>query len=747
MSSENRPCPLCGEEIKAIAVMCRYCGSMLGEAPPGTPVPQGTQPGQTSPAWSQTSAHIPPSTEIREYRIERLLGEGGMGEVYLAEHTYTRQKVAIKAVSPLLMRDENVRKRFLEEGRVMATLDHPNVVTLHNFFEEAGRFFLVMQYVEGDALEALLERERKAGRTLSVARVLELASGILRGLAHGHTREPPVVHRDVKPANILIDKAGRPVVTDFGIAKVLGREKMTRTRGVVGTYEYMSPEQVTGDPVSPASDVYSTGIMLYRMLSGAVPYPQTSDTGIEVMDGHRQGTPPAIHALRPDCPEAVARWVERALAKEPCDRYADAATMLEQAPGASSADTDRPPRRTARGPRPKIPRWAIGLAGLAVIGLIAHGLGLFDHTPVPSPQGQEVAVGPEENLDEGKDRAGAVGATGAPVVQREVAPLPAEDPEASPIAPRPSPVSHERAAPPTPPPASIELIVTAVDPRANLRVPGRAWLDARPLGRTPATIKTTPGSHHVRVLANDGQTFETTINLAGAGTTTVEATFGPPETVGPGMTAQYVATAVSEEARHKEMGEGDVAIRALVSCTFSDARGTLPAGVVQIRCTTSDPKWTFQGEGSPPVPVTKREIKSMEPDCEFLEEPDCFSVSVPYADGCYRLSTQGWSRLPRCDLSEAALARRGPASGELFLEASPREFEDGEIGDAGGAGLRRETRKFSGRNVDVFCQDVSTCGGERNCYNTALGVVHFVSDWCGNGSRETSLISLRWHSE
>ncbi|MGH3856737.1 MAG: serine/threonine-protein kinase [Pseudonocardiaceae bacterium] len=236
--------------------------------------------------------------ELPGYRIERQLGRGSMGVVYLAEDMQLRRKVALKILAPTLADDELFRKRFDRESQSAANLDHPHIVPVYAAGEARGLLYIAMRYVAGGDLRTLLD----ATGPLSLPKAADIVSAVAHALDAAHAQG--MIHRDVKPANILIDdRSGQQhyYLSDFGITKIVSSGRsLTSTGQIVGTVDYLAPEQIQGKPVDGRADLYALGCVLYQCLTGVVPFPR--DETAALMWAHVHDDPPPVTARRPDLP-------------------------------------------------------------------------------------------------------------------------------------------------------------------------------------------------------------------------------------------------------------------------------------------------------------------------------------------------------------------------------------------------------------------------------------------------------------
>jgi predicted ATPase/predicted Ser/Thr protein kinase len=279
-------------------------------------------------------------SRIGSYRVQRELGRGGMGHVFLAEHVSLGRKVALKLLAPDLASDQAFRERFVRESQLIAAIEHPNMIPIFDAGEVDGVLFIAMRYVEGYDLRSLVDRE---GR-LAADHALEIVAQVAAALDAAHARE--IVHRDVKPENILIDvPTDRVYLTDFSIAKS-GRSSVTQPGVFIGTVAYAAPEQIQGQGAGPPTDVYALGCVLYEALTGERPFPKESD--IAVLFGHMLDPAPPVSAKRPDLPAPLDDVVRRALAKAEEERYSSCGELVAAArealrSGAAVADAPVPP--------------------------------------------------------------------------------------------------------------------------------------------------------------------------------------------------------------------------------------------------------------------------------------------------------------------------------------------------------------------------------------------------------------------
>ncbi len=336
----------------------------------------------------------PPATESLargRYRLSERLASGGMGAVWRGEDIELGRPVAVKLLHEGLLDDPSSRERFRREARAAAALAHPNIAAVYDFGEDGARPFLVMELVEGETLAARLAREGP----LDPAEVTRIGAAVAEALAAAH--EAGVVHRDVKPGNVMLATSGQVKVLDFGIAATPDATTLTASGSVLGTAPYLAPERVRGDRATPASDLYALGVMLYEMLAGEAPFARETPAATAL--AHLHDEPPPLRARRPDTPPALAALVAALLEKDPAARPASGAVVAASlgaapptrpiaVPEPATAPIPLGPGRAPSGRRSRLPLVALALLLALVAGVIAfQGTGdRLEPVPPASPR-------------------------------------------------------------------------------------------------------------------------------------------------------------------------------------------------------------------------------------------------------------------------------------------------------------------------------------------------------------------------
>ena len=427
-----------------------------------------------------------------KYKLERLLGKGGMGAVFLAHDLTLEREVAIKVLPPDISMDEHIVKRFQQEAKTSAKLDHTNIIPIYRVESEGGLNYFVMKYIAGTSLEDVLDQKQPL--TIDyIQRVLWEAACAL-----GHAHQRGVVHRDVKPANIMFDHDGRVMLTDFGISKALqAASGFTGTGMIIGTPHYMAPEQAKGGTVDGRADQYSLGVVAYRMVTAELPY--TGDSVHTILYKHIFEEVPSAAAKRGDAPPFLAAAISRALSKEPDQRYATmeefATAVWPEQPvavpkkGAASKSQRRPPPpRTASADAPTemttapttpIPRAAkkkrsgigVVIGAIVVVGAGVGGyLALAPNTDAPPAPAPPPVAAPVETVR------GAV----------------------QPSAPRRGGDTRRQTNPPPAPPTAPVAAQGYISVNSN--PPGNLFIDGRDLGSVPVIEQpVSAGRHTIRV--------------------------------------------------------------------------------------------------------------------------------------------------------------------------------------------------------------------------------------------------------
>jgi len=324
---------------------------------------------------------------ISHYKILEKLGGGAMGVDYRAEDTTLKTSVAIKFLPPELTRDGDAKKRFIHEAQAAAALQHNNICTIHEIDETSdGHMFICMDYYEGETL-----KQKIARGPLPIAEALDIASGIAQGLAKAH--DAPMVHRDIKPANIMVTSDGVVKIVDFGLAKLAGQTRMTKTGTTVGTVAYMSPEQSCGESIDHRTDIWSLGVVIYEMLTGRLPFRSDHEQAMTYRIVHEEQEP--ITALRTGVPMALERIVGKCLEKKASDRYQHIDDLI--------VDLRRVEKTQEARPKKRLFRYALPALGVIVVAALFFIIERKKDGPAVAAENTIGVIG-FENLSDPEDR-------------------------------------------------------------------------------------------------------------------------------------------------------------------------------------------------------------------------------------------------------------------------------------------------------------------------------------------------------
>ena len=433
-----------------------------------------------------------------KYRLERLLGKGGMGQVFLAHDLTLEREVAIKVLPPDVAQDDQVVRRFQQEAKTAAKLDHPNIIPIYRVESEGGLNYFVMKYISGTSLEDLLDKKEP----LPVPEIQRILWEAACALGHAHQRG--VVHRDVKPANIMFDHDGRVMLTDFGISKALqAATGFTATGMIIGTPHYMAPEQGKGAPVDGRADQYSLGVVGYRMITAELPF--SGDSVHTIIYKHIYEEPPLASTKRSGIPASLTVAISRALAKEPDQRFPtmeDFATAVwPEQPVASPARSRGParPRSRATADAPTeitgVPTTRLPAAKArqrrsrapVVIGLVVVAAGVGGYLALNRSREPEAVPAPRSQLP-----APSVDTVRVPVPRR---PAPAKPREQAPVA------------------VAQGFLTIAADPF------GEVYIDGVDAGQTPLVeYAVKPGRHTIRIEHAGFKTLTETVQVDASNT-------------------------------------------------------------------------------------------------------------------------------------------------------------------------------------------------------------------------------------